>query len=243
MKALVAVALALATSCGGDDARAPSTASTPSAPAGERGGASATAAAPVRDLCGSPDEARLRALHPELPACFSRRYVFLEARVAGHDLLVLAHDADPCCTDVPSPATDAGAHVFVDGAPRPSHDPIALGAAPADADEALAWLVAELLRLHVTDPRVDAAGAERLRAAWPAARAAIDAHAPGLRAEGATFRLRALAEAREVERGIDCRSLSVWEAELDASGVRARRAAFYSAGRAMGAPCPGDPLP
>lgn len=236
---LVAVLLA---ACGGEDAgaRSESSAGTERGP-GEPGVAGAPAA--VRDFCGSPDEARIRAAHPELPPCMSRAYTYVEARVGGHALLVLAHEADPCCTDVPSPATDAGAHVFVDGAARPASDPIAVGAAPRDEAEAMGLLTAELLRLRVVRPIVDAAGGAALRAAWPAAGPAIAAHPPGLARAGAGWRLRALAESREIERGIDCRGLAAWEVDVDAAGVRARRTAAYATGTAMGAPCPGDPLP
>ncbi|MCA9607776.1 MAG: hypothetical protein KC619_19340 [Myxococcales bacterium] len=225
--------------CGSDDARRPS-----SSPAGEPDrGATIAAPSAVRDFCGSPDEARIREAHPELPDCFQRAYTYLEAQVAGHALLVLSREADPCCTDVPSPATDAGASVYVDGQPRPAFDPIALGASPADATEALALMTAELMRQLVARPVVDEAGARALRGSWSEAGAAIERARVGLTRDGATWRLRALGASQQIERGIHCRTLSVWDVEADGAGVRARVVTRYGAGEAMGAPCPGEPLP
>ncbi len=233
---------ALLGACGGDDAGSTRAAEATGSEAPVSGTAVAAPAA-VRDFCGSPDEARIRAAHPEIPACFNRAFTYLEARVGGHDLLVLAREADPCCTDVPSPATDAGPSVYVDGRAREAFDPIAVGAAPADASEAMALLSAELLRLLVVRPVVDEVGVTALRRAWPEAGPAIERTSVGLTRDGATWRLRALAEARESERGIACRFLSVWDAEVDAAGVRATRARRYASGTAMGAPCDGEPLP
>lgn len=223
----IALACVLA-ACGGEDTSA--RAQAPSA----GGGASSH----VRDFCGAPDEARIRAAHPELPRCGDRAYTYLQAQVGGHPLLAIAHGADPCCTD--TGGMDLGAHVYVDGRSWSGMDPILLPSPPADASEAMAWLQAELMRLLVVRPAVDAAA---VRASWSDAARALERHALGLERTAAGWRLRAASVEREQERGIDCRSLVIFEAELSGTRVTTRRVATYGAGEARGAPCPGDPLP
>lgn len=197
----------------------------------------------ARAFCGSGAEARVRAAHPELPSCGNRAFVYVEARIGGHDLLVLAHDQDPCCTDVPSPGTERGAHVYVDGREQPAYLPLAIEAqGTLTAAEATALLAAELLRLLAIHQAIDASEVRALSASWPAARPVLAAFAPGLSRTGTGWRLRLASESRESERGVDCRSLALWEAELDGGALRTRRVALHSEGSAQGEPCPGEPF-
>lgn len=196
--------------------------------------------ATIYDFCGSDAEQRIRGAHPELPPCGDRRYVYLEARVAGQMLLALAHDADPCCTDVGAPGMDLGAYVYLDGQAWPASDPITLSSPPASAAEASPWLHAELLRLRVVQPTVDAAA---VRAAWPATGPALAKLTLGLKPTTDGWLLRAVATSTEKERGVHCRSLAVWEATLSGLRARATRVALHSEGSVHGQPCQGDPLP
>ena len=195
---------------------------------------------PVRDFCDSNAEARIRAEHPELPPCGHRPYTYLEAKLGAHHLLAVAYDDDPCCTDVPTPGMMLGAHVYVDGESWPTTDSIVLPLPPENADEASAWLNAELMRLLVVQPSMDV---HAIRAGWDAAGPALEKHAVGLEQTDSGWRLRAFAVSDEAERGIHCRYLAVWEATLEGTQVSAKRLVQYAEGSAMGQPCSGEPLP
>ncbi|MEZ4374497.1 MAG: hypothetical protein R3B07_26990 [Polyangiaceae bacterium] len=198
------------------------------------------ARSPVQAFCGSADEAQLRLEHPELPPCGTRVYTYLKATIAGHQLLAFAHEDDPCCTDVPTPGMMLGAHVYVDGESWPTTDPIVMPAPPSTADEASAWLHAELMRRLVVQPTMDAPAIE---GSWPAAGPALKRHAVGLQQAEDGWRLRAYGVSHETERGIHCRFLAVWDATLQGTRVDAQRLVQYAEGTVMGQPCSGEPLP
>ncbi len=195
---------------------------------------------PVESFCGSSAEPRIREEHPELPPCGHREYNYLEASVAGHQLIAVAYEDDPCCTDVPTPGMSLGAHVYVDGESWPTTEPIVLPAPPRNASEASAALHAELMRQLVVQPSMDAPA---IAGSWPAAQPALERHAVGMEQTDGGWRLRTFGLSDESERGIHCRFLAVWEATLDGTHLSARRLAWYGEGSVHGQPCSGDPLP